>query len=187
MWNCFSFKVTGTMSKSMPLMIDTNAATKLMKISTTTDTSTVINHSLSKISQLSSSVSPIYQSLSPVANLDDYSLDSIPISIPTTMTTTTTTTAATFKNYKNIKVITPRYQNAASTKNSKTHANISATGLAAIVCVLLMLFLVMSSICLVKERRKSMEGDKKMLIGNSDLVHGSECELNITKRNIYLV
>ncbi|XP_037029389.1 uncharacterized protein LOC119069436 [Bradysia coprophila] len=171
-------KVTGTMSKSMPIIIDTSDATKLMQTSTSTDVSTVINHSLSGISQ--SSVSPIHQSLSPVANPDNNGPTETPMA---------TTTVATFINPKNIKVITPRYQNAASTKNSKSHANISPTGLAAIVCVLLMLFLVMSSVCLVKQRRKTMECDKKMLIGTNDLVHsqGSECELNITKRNIYLV
>lgn len=33
-----------------------------------------------------------------------------------------------------------------------------------------------------------MECDKKMLIGTSnDVVSGSDCELNVTKRNMYLV
>lgn len=169
------------MSKSMPIMIDTSDASQPMKTSTSTETSTVIDHSISKISQSSSLAPTIHKSFSTVANVDDNDLDE------GTMSTTTTTTTEILKNPRNIKVITPRYQNAASTKNSKSHTNISPTGLAVIVCALLMLFLVMSSACLVKQRRKSMECDKKMLIGTSDLVHVSECELHVTKRNIYLV
>ncbi len=183
------FKVTGSMSKSMPVMIDTSDATKLIITSTSTEMSTtVINHSLSKISQSthmdssSSSIPSTHQSFSTVANTPSNGPHST-----TTTTTIPTTEKTTFKNPNNIKVIVPRYQNAASTKNSKSHTNILPTGLTFAVCVLLMLFLVMCSICLIKQRRKSMECDKKMLIGTSDVVNGSECELNITKRNIYLV
>lgn len=178
------------MSKSMPVMIDTHDAILLIT-STATETSmvTTINHLLSKISQStyldqsSTSIPSAHQSFSTVANT---------INNGQTTTTTTTTLKQTIKNSNNIKVIVPRYQNAASTKNSKSHTNILPIGLAFAVCVLLMLFLVMSSICLIKQRRKSMECDKKMLIGRSarsasDVVNGSECELNITKRNIYLV
>lgn len=175
----FPFKVTGSMSKSMPVIIDTSDATKLIT-STSTETVIAINHLLSKISQSTStssmpSILSTHQSFSTVANPRSNGQD-----------TTAPTPKQTMKNRNNIQVIVPRYQNAASTKNSKSHTNIP-TGLAFVVCVLLMLFLVMSSICLIKQRRKSMECDKKMLIGTIDVVNGSECELNIAKRNIYLV
>lgn len=176
------------MSKSMPLMIDTSDATKLIT-STSTETSmvTTINHLLSKYSESTSMDDPsattaipsTHQSFSTVANQRDNGQDT---------TTPASTTKQTIKNPNNIKVIVPRYQNAASTKNSKSHTNILPTGLAFVVCVLLMLFLVMSSIFLVKQRRKSMECDKKMLIGAAGEVNpGSDCELNVTKRNVYLV
>lgn len=168
------------MSKSTPVMIDTSDATKLIT-STSTQMVTAINHLLSKYSQSTytdpstTSIPSTHQSFSTVANPRNNGQD------------TTPTSKQTIKNPNNIKVIVPRYQNAASTKNSKSHTSILPTGLAFVVCVLLMLFLVMSSICLIKQRRKSMECDKKMLIGTTDVVNGSECELNITKRNVYLV
>lgn len=170
------------MSKSMPVAIDTGDATKL-----TTSTSTempmvmTINH-LSKISQsiyMNPSttsipkISSIHQSFSTVASPRRNGQYTKPTSTQT--------------NKNSIKVIVPRYQNAASTKNSISYANILPTGLAFVLCVLLMLFLVMSSICLIKQRRKSLECDKKMLIGANDIANGSECELNITRRCIYQV
>lgn len=184
------------MSKSMPVMIDTSDATKKLIItSTSTEMSTVINHSLSKISQstymdsFTSSIPSIHQSFTTVANLPTNGQDTTTIATTTTTAIITTSKAATlFKNPNNIKVIVPRHQNAASTKNSKSHTNVLHTRLAFAVCILLMLLLVMSSICLIKQRRKSMECDKKLLIGTNDMmVNGSECELNITKRNVYLV